>query len=152
MKDKKIIYFSAFLAVLIVIAIILLILNLILTGSFIIKIDSASTALTLMFSIIVVVIAIGIVQMEHHKQIAILRSVEVNKVVSVDDLENLNLDLYSSVIDKLSENQWYEICGKYYELKQQEQKNKQSQQKQEYIDKQNDEITKLKDTILEKLK
>jgi len=148
MKNKKIIYFSAFLAVLIVIAIILLTLNFILTGSFVIKIDSASTALTLMFSVIVVVIAIGIVQMERCKQIAILRSVEVNKVVSVDDLRDLNLDLYSSVIDKLSENQWYEICEKYNELKQQEQKNKQSQ---EDI-KQNDEITKLKDSILEKLK
>lgn len=71
MKDKKIIYFSAFLAVLIVIAIILLTLNFILTGSFVIKIDSALTALTLMFSVIVVGIAIGIVQMERHKQIAI---------------------------------------------------------------------------------
>lgn len=151
MKNKKIIYFSAFLAVLIVIAIILLTLNVILTGSFVIKIDSASTALTLMFSVIVVVMAIGIVRVEHHKQIAILRSVEVNKVVSVDDLEDLNLDLYSSVIDKLSENQWYEICGKYDRLCN-DLKQKAQEDIDKHIDKQNDEITKLKDTILEKLK
>ena len=148
MKDKKIIYFSAFLATLIIIAIIFLALNFIFTGSFITKINPVAFFLTLMFSIIVIAIAFYVISIEHYKQIAILRSVEVNKVVSVDDLRDLNLDLYSSVIDKLSENQWYEICKKYDELKQQEQKNKYSQ---EDI-KQNDEITKLKDSILEKLK
>ena len=150
MKDKKIIYFSVFLAVLIIISIILLTLTFIETGSFEIKADSVATTITLILSVIVVICAIIIIQIKGYEQIAMIKSVEINKFISTDDLDNLqlNLNVYRSVINELNEKQWNKVCEKYYELKQQEEKNKQSQEDVKH----NDEITKLKDTILEKLK
>ena len=149
MKDKKIIYFSAFLSALLLIIAILLVATFIETGSFKIKADSVATAITLILSVIVIIIDIAIVQIKGYEQIAMIRSVEVNKFISTDDLDNLqlNLNLYRSTINELSEEQWNKVCKKYYELKQQEEKNKQSQEDIKH----NDEITKLKTAILEKL-
>ena len=132
MKNKKIIYFSAFLSALLLIIAILLISTFIKTGSFELKTNSVATSITLLLSIIVVAFAItiAIVQIEGYQQIAMIRSVEVDKFVSYDDLNDLQLDLnlYRDIINNLSESEWNKVCEKYYKLKQQAERAKEERE------------------------
>lgn len=126
MKDKKIIYASAILSTLLVIIAILLIGTLIETGSFDIKADSITFFIVLILSPVIVVFNIAITQIQGYKQIAMIRSVEINKFISYDDLNDLQLDLnlYRDIINSLNKNEWNKVCEKYYKLKQQEEKPK----------------------------
>lgn len=130
MKDKKIIYFCAFLSALLLIIAILLVFTFIETGSFEIKANSVATAVTFIFSGVIVVMALAIVQIKGYQQIAMIRSVEVDKFVSYDDLNDLQLDLslYRNIINSLSESEWQKVCEKYYKLKQQEERAKEERE------------------------
>ena len=130
MKDKKIIYFSAFLSSLLLIIAILLISTFIETDSFEIKANSIATTVTFIFSGVIVVMALAIVQIQGYQQIAIIKSVEVDKFISYDDLNDLQLDLnlYRDVINNLSESEWQKVCEKYYKLKQQEERAKEERE------------------------
>ena len=130
MKDKKIIYASAVLSTLLVIIAILLIGTFIETGSLDIKVDSITFFVTLIFSPVLVVFNIAITQMQGYKQIAMIRSVEVNKFISYDDLNDLQLDLnlYRDIINSLSESEWNKVCNKYHKLKQQEERAKEERE------------------------
>ena len=130
MKDKKIIYASAVLSTLLVIIAILLVGTFIETGSLDIKAHSITTFVTLILFPVIVVFNIAITQMQGYKQIAMIRSVEVDKFTSYDDLNDLQLDLnlYRDIINNLSESEWQKVYEKYYKLKQQKERAKEERE------------------------
>ena len=138
MKDKTIIYFSVFLSTLLTIVTILLVSTFIETGSFEIKADSIATAITLILSVIVIIMDIAIVQIQGYRQIAMIKSIEENKFISYEDLNDLqlNLNLYRSIINSLSQSQWNKVCEKYHKLKQQEERAKEQREysKEYYVE------------------
>ena len=83
---------------------------------------------------------------EKHAQISIIAYFDSGRFVEYGAFDSPP-SKYSEILEKLSDDEWQKICGKYDRLC-----NDLKQKAQENIDKHNDEITKLKNNILEKLK